>query len=133
MPDAVPFELTILGLAALLAAAQLITLSIIANLNVSQKWLAGPRDKPYDMPAIVGRMMRAQTNTFEALAMFTPAAVVVALTGASSAFTGTCAALFLVARLAYVPLYAFGIPYLRSLVWFVGFLATVLMLLAALL
>ncbi|MEO1687888.1 MAG: MAPEG family protein, partial [Pseudomonadota bacterium] len=40
---------------------------------------------------------------------------------------------FLVARVVYVPLYALGIPYLRSLVWMVGFIATILMLLAALL
>ncbi|MEO0682711.1 MAG: MAPEG family protein [Pseudomonadota bacterium] len=133
MTDAVPFELTILGLAALLSALQLIALSVTANLNVSQTWLAGPRDKPYDMPAVVGRMMRAQTNMFEALAMFAPAALVVALTGASSGFTAACAGAFLVARVVYVPLYALGIPYLRSLVWMVGFIATILMLLAALL
>ncbi|MEM1313146.1 MAG: MAPEG family protein [Pseudomonadota bacterium] len=127
------FELAVLGWAALLACVQLVSLSVIANRNVSQSWLAGPRDAPTEMPPLVGRMMRAQTNMFEAMAMFTPAAVVVAISGSSSWFTGLCAVLFLLARAVYIPLYALGIPYLRSLVWMVGFFATILMLLAALL
>jgi uncharacterized MAPEG superfamily protein len=38
----------------------------------------------------------------------------------------------LVARVIYIPLYAFGVPLWRSAIWGVGFFATILMLIAAL-
>ncbi|MEM6439917.1 MAG: MAPEG family protein [Pseudomonadota bacterium] len=133
MLDPLPFEITALGWAALLAALQLVALSVVANLKVSQTYLAGPRDDPMQAPPVVGRLQRAQTNMFEALTLFAPAALYVALSGSSSGFTALCATLFLLARIGYVPLYAFGVPLWRSVVWMVGFLATVLMLLAALL
>ena len=40
---------------------------------------------------------------------------------------------YLVARLAYVPAYAFGLTPWRSIIWFVGFGATLVMLLIGLL
>ena len=43
-----------------------------------------------------------------------------------------CAAAYLIARVLYIPAYYFGWRPWRSLIWFVGFGATVLMLLAAL-
>ena len=51
--------------------------------------------------------------------------------GASSALTVWGAALYFWARVVYVPLYAFGVPYIRSLVWIVS-LAGLVMVLASL-
>ncbi|MEM9493962.1 MAG: MAPEG family protein, partial [Myxococcota bacterium] len=51
---------------------------------------------------------------------------------ASSPETGTLALAYLAARIAYVPAYASGIPYLRSAIWAVGFGATMAMAGAAL-
>jgi uncharacterized MAPEG superfamily protein len=65
--------------------------------------------------------------------MFTLAVVVVTLSGQSSAFTAACAWTYLAARILYIPAYAFGLTPWRSWIWLVGFLATVAMLLAALL
>jgi hypothetical protein len=47
-------------------------------------------------------------------------------------FTAACAFTYLVARVLYVPAYYFGWAPWRSLIWFVGFAATTLILLAAL-
>ena len=44
----------------------------------------------------------------------------------------TCAWVYLGARVLYVPAYASGVYLVRSLIWTVGFGATVVMLLAAL-
>jgi uncharacterized MAPEG superfamily protein len=57
---------------------------------------------------------------------------VVTLGGQSSPFTAACAWIYLAARLIYVPAYALGLAPWRSVVWAVGFLATVAMILAAL-
>ena len=50
----------------------------------------------------------------------------------SGTLTTTCAYLYLAARIAYIPAYAFGWTPWRSYIWFVGFAATVTMLLATL-
>lgn len=70
-------------------------------------------------------------NHFEGLALFTLAVVVVVLGEVTSDLTAQCAWAYLIARILYVPAYATGIYLLRSLIWAVGFFATLLMLLIA--
>ena len=132
-------ELTVLALAGLLQGAQFCLVSVTANLELGPKKLASPRDpdrlgKPLDaqLSPVNGRLFRALNNHFEGLIMFTLAVVVVTLGEASTGFTQACAWAYLVARIAYVPAYAMGLAPWRSLIWFVGFLATMLMILAAL-
>ena len=71
-------------------------------------------------------------NHFEALILFTITVVVVTLGEQSSSVTVTAAWVYLGARILYVPAYYFGWVPWRSFIWFAGFLATVTMLLAAL-
>lgn len=127
------FELQILGWSGLLAVAQLLALTVAANIQVETRLLAGPRDEAFRLPPLSGRLKRAFDNHLEGLAMFSPAVLVVVLGDGSTAFTTGCATVYLVARLVYVPVYAMGIPYLRSAVWVVGFAATVAMLVRGLL
>jgi uncharacterized MAPEG superfamily protein len=47
--------------------------------------------------------------------------------------TAQCAWAYLIARILYVPAYASGVYLIRSLIWAVGFFATLTMLLAAVL
>ena len=79
------------------------------------------------------RLYRALNNHFEGLILFSIACVVVTLGEKSGTFTTTCAYTYLIARIAYIPAYAFGWTPWRSYIWFAGFGATVAMLLAALL
>jgi uncharacterized MAPEG superfamily protein len=58
--------------------------------------------------------------------------VIITLGEQSTNVTTTCAWVYLFARIAYVPAYYFGWAPWRSLIWFAGFGATVVMLLAAL-
>lgn len=127
-----PHELTILALAVLLAVVQLFLFAVPANLTLGTAYLAGPRDARRELTGVPARLQRAFLNHVEGLAFFTPAVVVVVLGGASSGFTAACATIYLMARVAYVPAYAIGVGYVRSLIWAAGFLATVAMLLAAL-
>lgn len=125
-------ELTALALAGLLQVVQFVLMAVPANIQLGPDKTAGPRDGGLELTGMAGRLHRAMNNHFEGLILFTIAVVVVTLGEQSTAYTATCAWVYLGARVLYVPAYASGIPYLRSVIWAVGFFATVAMLAAAL-
>jgi uncharacterized MAPEG superfamily protein len=129
-------ELTVLALAGLLQAAQFVLMSVPVNREVGHHRTLAPRDNDdlmRDLSPRTGRLVRALNNHFEALILFTLAVTVVTLSNQSTPFTAACAWTYLVARVLYVPAYAFGLVPWRSLIWAVGFLATVAMIGASLL
>jgi len=127
-------ELTALTLAGLLQAVQYILFAIPANIELGTGYTSSARDRPpsRQMSVTTGRLQRAMNNHFEGLILFTLAVAVVTLGQQSTPFTAVCGWTYLAARALYVPAYALGLRPWRSLVWFTGFLATVAMLLAAL-
>ena len=125
-------ELTALTLAALLQALQFLAYSITAQKQVGTAYAASPRDEPRQLTGTAGRLQRAMANHFEGLILFTIACLVVTLSDQSTPLTAGCAWVYLGARLLYVPAYALGLSPGRSLIWAVGFLATIIMLVAAL-
>ncbi|NBD29882.1 MAG: MAPEG family protein [Alphaproteobacteria bacterium] len=125
-------ELTALTLAVLLQGAQFCVYSVLAQMQVGPRYAASPRDEPRQLTGTAGRAQRALNNHFESLALFTPAVLVITLADKSTAFTAACAWVYLAARLLYVPAYLLGWVPWRSLIWVVGFLATMALLLAAL-
>jgi len=133
-------ELTVLALAGLLQVVQYVLMAVPANLELGPGKTASPRDperlgKPLvdQMSPHTGRLYRALDNHFEGLILFTLAVVVVTLGQQSTPFTTACAWAYLGARVLYVPAYWLGLSPWRSVVWFVGFFATVAMIVAALL
>lgn len=132
-------ELTALTLAALLQVVQYALMAIPANLELGAKTTLSPRD-PNRLGGTLqdlvsprtGRLIRALNNHFEALILFAIACTVITLSGQSTPFTAACAWAFLGARLLYIPAYTFGWVPWRSMIWAVGFVATLAMLLAAL-
>ncbi|MCC0076265.1 MAG: MAPEG family protein [Rhodobacter sp.] len=125
-------ELTALTLAALLQAVQFALYSVLAQMQVGSRYAASPRDNPRQLTGMAGRAQRALANHFEGLILFTIAVLVVTLSEQSTATTQNAAWVYLAARVLYIPGYLFGWAPGRSLIWFVGFLATLTMLLAAL-
>ena len=133
-------EITVLALAGLLQGVQYILMSVPANLELGTAKTLSPRDphrfgKPLaeQVSPPTGRLIRALNNHFEGLILFTLAVVVVTLSNQSTPFTAACAWVYLAARVLYIPAYAFGLVPWRSLIWAVGFLATVAMIGASLL
>ena len=128
-------ELTTLALAGLLQVAQYAAFAIPANLELGTGYTSSARDRPptKQLSEKTARLQRAMNNHFEGLILFTLAVVVVTLGNQSSAVTQTAAYLYLIARIAYVPAYYLGLRPWRSAIWFVGFLSTLTMILAALL
>ncbi len=127
-------ELTALTLAAVLQCLQFAAYSVRANLDVGPGYAMSARDRDPNRPLspLGGRLQRAMNNHFEGLTLFTIAVVVITLSEQSNALTATCAWIYLAARIAYVPAYALGLSPWRSVVWMVGFAATLVMLISAL-
>jgi len=125
-------ELTYLALTLVLALVQVFLPAGARTVEFGLTWNAGPRDEtPVATRPLTGRLERAQANLYETLPLFIGAVLIAHVAGRDGALTGWGAALYFWARIAYVPLYALGVPYIRSLVWVVS-LAGLLMVLAAL-
>ncbi|MDB5659230.1 MAG: hypothetical protein JWS10_1845 [Cypionkella sp.] len=127
-------ELTTLALAGLLQVVQFGLFAMPANMELGRTYTSSPRDTPPPRPLSIttGRLQRALQNHFEALALFTIAVLVVTLGNQSTTVTQYAAYAYLAARVLYVPAYAFGWAPWRSAIWAVGFIATITMIIAAL-
>ncbi|ETW13501.1 Inner membrane protein [Roseivivax marinus] len=127
-------ELTALVLAALLQVAQYLLFAIPANLELGPGYTMSARDRDPSRGLSKGtaRLQRALGNHFEGLILFSIAVFTVTLADKGNAITAGAAWLYLLARIVYIPAYFFGWRPGRSLIWAVGFLATVILLLAAL-
>jgi len=125
-------ELTVLALAGLLQAGQIMLAGWSMNRDAGVVYNASPRDESRDFSVLTGRLQRAVDNHFQALALFTIAVVVVTLSASSNGLTQFCAWIYLAARCLYVPAYAYGWNPGRSLIFGFGATATLVMILVAL-
>lgn len=127
-------ELTALALAGLLQAVQYVLFAVPANLELGTGYTSSARDRPpsRQLSLTTARLQRALNNHFEGLILFTLAVVVVTLSGKAGAFSAACGWIYLAARILYIPAYAFGWRPWRSVIWGVGFFATLAMMVAAL-
>lgn len=121
-------------LAALVFAILLGFVHLFVAANASTKvrgvdWNTGPRDEPKQpLAGVAGRLDRAFRNYLETFAFFAAAVLIAHLAGRHNFLTSYGAWIYVIARAVYLPLYAAGIPYLRSAVWGVGFLGTMMIL-----
>jgi uncharacterized MAPEG superfamily protein len=114
-------ELTMAAWALVLAFVQILLFDMARTGQYGLNWNMGPRDA--DMPALsplAGRLKRAQDNLFETLPLFLAAVLIAHVADRNSVLTVLGSQIFLGARVAYVPLYAFAVTGLRSLVWIVS-------------
>lgn len=82
--------------------------------------IMGNRDLRPKMSVIAARLDRAKNNMLEALPLFLGLAMLSLVKGSGAGEATNGAIVFLLARVVYVPVYAAGIPVLRSLVWLAG-------------
>lgn len=71
------------------------------------------------------RANNAQANAFEAFPFFAAAVIVASLTGAPQERIDALAVIFVVARVAYLVCYLADWHWARSVLWLIGWLATV--------
>ncbi len=121
-------EIWVLGWSAVLLIVQ-IALQATATYDLGPAYLLGPRDeKRRSRNVLAGRFGRALRNMLETYPAFIAIVVVLVVTGKTGGVAATGAWLWLAARVVYVPVYAAGIPVVRTLVWLVSALGLVLML-----
>ncbi|WP_225896979.1 MAPEG family protein [Brevundimonas goettingensis] len=126
-------EFIALAFVLILAILQISAAAIARTAELGAKWNAGPRDEAVPPPGkLAGRLMRAQANLFETLPLFAAAVIMAHVAGKDGgALTLWGTHLYLLARVLYVPLYAFGVTGLRSLAFIVS-LAGLIMVIWAL-
>jgi uncharacterized MAPEG superfamily protein len=113
--------LTLLAWTLVLALVQILLPAGARTLETGLKYNAGPRDEAGPpVGKITARLQRAQSNLFETLPLFTAAILIAHMAGRENAAVVQGAWIYLIARIVYVPLYAFGIPYARSVAWAIG-------------
>jgi len=116
------------------AVLGLVQIALAATCSVGQRglgWAASARDevKP-PLGGMGGRLDRARANFLETFPLFAAAVLAAHLLQRHDNLTVLGAQLYFWARLAYVPAYAAGIPYLRTLIWAVSIVGIVLVLAA---
>ena len=125
-------EFILLALTLILALVQIGAAAMARTAELGVIWNAGPRDAESPPPGkYAGRLMRAQANLFESLPIFAAAVIMAHIAGKDGTtltFVGTH--LYFFGRLIYLPLYAFGVPYIRSLVWLAAAAGLVMVLVA---
>ncbi|WP_076072282.1 MAPEG family protein [Sphingomonas montana] len=128
-----PIELTLLALTVLLGAVHILATAHVRTKQYGVAWNMGARDAAMPEPApLVGRLARAQANFFETFPLFAVALLGAVVAGRLGWKTEVGAHLYFWARVAYLPVYAAGIPKLRTAIFGVSFLGFVLVVAALL-
>ncbi len=119
-------ELTALGWTLVLALVQIFLHAGARNQETGLKFNMSARDGGGPPEGdVTGRLRRARDNLFETLPLFAAAVLIAHVAGRESTATAYAAWAYLGARVLYVPLYALGVPAVRTLVWGVGVAALV--------
>jgi uncharacterized MAPEG superfamily protein len=128
-----PIELKILAWGCLLGLVHIFAAIRVKTWQYGRKWNTSARDEALPPPeAIVGRLARAQANYFETFPIMAAAILIISLAGLSTRWTEIGSITWLAARAAYLPVYALGIPGLRSALFMISFVCLVMTLWPAL-
>jgi len=123
-------ELTMLAWTLVLAILQIFLPACFRTRETGLNYNVSARDQSAPAPAglITGRLMRAQQNLMESLPIFIAAVLMAQILHLHNKATVWGAVIYFIARVIYVPLYAFGIPFIRTLVWLTSMLGVFLLL-----
>lgn len=132
MPDLGSTEFTMLWASAILGAVYLLAAAVPSVLIRGLPWALGPRDEAGANTGKVGaRLDRAWKNFLETFPIFAVAILVTAHAPHNAGLSALGAQLYFWARVAYLPVYALGIPVVRTLVWTVSLVGIALVLASA--
>ena len=113
-----PVELRIAALGAVLLFAHIFAAIRAKTAQYGRAWNISARDEALAPPnAVVGRLTRAQANFAETFPIAIVALIGVVVAGRTSQWTALGGWIWLGARVVYLPLYGFGIPGWRTLVY----------------
>ena len=124
-----PVELRILALGAVLLLVHIFAAVQVKTRQYGRKWNVGARDGPLPpLNPLAGRLARAEANFTETFPIAIVALIGVVLAGRTSGLTALGGWIWLGARVVYLPLYAAGVPVVRTLVWTVSVIGLAMVL-----
>jgi uncharacterized MAPEG superfamily protein len=124
-------ELRMLTLSVVLGIVQIVAASHAASLQRGYPWTASSRDGEVPpLRGVAGRLDRALRNFVETFPLFAAVVLAAHVMDTHNALTEWGARLYFWGRVAYVVLYAAGVPLIRSLVWNVATIGIVLLVVA---
>ena len=111
-------ELTMLVLAIVLGGVHLLVAAQAITAERGLWWNMGPRDNAPPLKSVLaGRLDRAFGNFRETFPFFAACVLALAVLGRHNALTVWGSEAYLAGRVLYLPIYAAGIPVLRTVVW----------------
>ena len=120
-------EFIMLGATIALALVNIIWAGNVRTKQYGTEWNMGARDeKMPPLDPLAGRLLRAQANLYETLPLFIAALLGAAYLDRLGWKTEVGASLYFVGRLIYLPLYAAGVPKVRTMVFIVALFGLVL-------
>ena len=124
-----PVELKILALGAVLLFVHVFTATRFKTAQYGRKWNVGARDEDLPEPNVMtGRTMCAHANFLETFPIAIVALLGVVIAGKASPTTALGGWIWLGARVVYLPLYAAGVPVIRTIVWNIGMIGLVMVI-----
>jgi uncharacterized MAPEG superfamily protein len=126
-------ELVVLAWGCVLALVHVFAAVRVKTRQYGTAWNMGARDEALAPPEpLVGRLARAQANFFETFPVVAAAILTVYSTGLHDRWTAIGALVWLAARIVYLPVYALGIPKVRTAIFLVSVVGIVMVLWPAL-
>ena len=126
-------EFTMLVLAIILGFVHMVAAALAIIGERGLWWNLGPRDNaPPLRSALAGRLDRAFANFRETFPFFAASVLALGVLGRHNAQTVWGSELYLAGRIVYLPLYAAGIPVVRTIAWAIATVGIVLLLAALL-
>ena len=120
-------EFIMLGATIALALVNILWAGNVRTKQYGTEWNMGARDeKMPPLDPLAGRLLRAQANLYETLPLFIAALLGAAYLDRLDWKTEVGASLYFVGRLIYLPLYAAGVPKVRTMVFIVALFGLVL-------
>ncbi|RAO77827.1 MAPEG family protein [Dyella jiangningensis] len=124
-----PVELQVLAWSIVLGLVYVVVATTLSTLQRGLGWNASNRDGDVvPLSGAAARADRATRNFLETFGFFVAAVLAVVLAQRGNAHTVLGVQLYFWARVVYLPVYAIGIPYLRTLVWAASVVGIVLVL-----
>ena len=116
-------EFTVLALSIVLGLVQLLVSARMVNGQRGLAWNLGARDgEPPSVSPLAGRLDRAYRNFMETFPFLVAAILAADATGRLGWMTLVGSQVYLLARIVYIPLYAAGVPAIRTIVWLISIL-----------
>jgi uncharacterized MAPEG superfamily protein len=116
-----PVEIRILAYGALLLFVHIFAAVQLKTREYGAKWNLGARDEAVPPPGpLAGRLARAQANFLETFPITIVALLGVVIANRTSAMTALGGWIWLGARIVYLPLYAAGVPAVRTIAFTVS-------------